>query len=247
MTRILHFPFRSRSGMALVFLILCMTGCASTYGWIVRTTSTPFLSSSHHFDLGQETLAVLTPLTSPGLRGNKAGLGQYLTEIIKKMAPGWDIMDDRKVVSLINSRGLAAEFVRMHIDAEQSHILDREFLQKIGKRFGVRYVFQPRLAHFTQDMEDRWSVPGLNIRLIQTQISTIRMTLQLWDTTSGELLWTSAAEANIQKDTLSQTPVFLENNAKIALAGMLNDLLHRKTSSKYTPVNRIIHQLDGFE
>ena len=245
MTRILHFP--SGSGMVLVFLILCMTGCASTYIWIVRTTSTPFLSTSHHFDLGQKTLAVLTPLTSPGLRGNEAGLGQYLTEIIKKMAPDWDIMDDRKVVSLINNQGLAAEFVRMHFDAEQSHILNREFLQKIGKSIGVRYVFQPRLAHFTQDVEDRWSVPGLNILLIQTQVSTIRMTLQLWDTTSGELLWVSSAEANMQKDTFSQTPIFLENNAKIALAGMLNDLLHKKTSSKYTPLNQIIHPADGFK
>lgn len=59
-------------------------------------------------------------------------------------------MNDRKAVSLINSQGtLAAEFIRMHFDAKQSHILDREFLQKIGKSFGVRYVFQPRLAHFT--------------------------------------------------------------------------------------------------
>jgi len=37
--------------------------------------------------------------------------------------------------------------------------------------------------------------------------------------------------------------VFLEDTAKIALAGMLTDLLDRKTSSKYTPVNRIIHKL----
>jgi len=241
MTRIVRFP--SWSGVVLGFLILCLTGCAGTHGWIVRTTSTPFSSTSHQVDLGQETLAVLTPLTSPGLRGNEAGLGQYLTEVIKKLAPGWDIMDDRKVVSLINGQGLTAEFVRMRSDTEQSHILDRESLQKIGKSIGVRYVFQPRLAYFTQDTENRLSVPAINLRLIQTQVSTIRVTLQLWDTTSGELLWTSVAEANMQKDTLSQTPVFLEDNAKIALAGMLTDLLNRKTSSKYTPVNRIIHQL----
>jgi hypothetical protein len=239
MTRIPRFPPRA----VLVFLILCMTGCASTFGWVVHTTSTPFSSTSHQYDLWQEKLAVLTPLTSPGLRGNEAGLGQSLTEVIKKMAPGWDIMDDRKVVSLINGQGLAAEFIRMRSDAEQSHILDRESLQKIGQSIGVRYVFQPRLAYFTQDTESRWTVPAINLRLIQTQVSTMRLTLQLWDTTSGELLWTSAAEANMQKDTFSQTPVFLEENAKIALASMLTDLLDKKTSSKYTPVNRFIHKL----
>ena len=229
--------------VVLVFLILCMAGCSGSYGWIVRTTSTPFSSTSYQVNLWQEKLAVLTPLTSPGLRGNEAGLGQYLTEIIKKMAPGWDIMDDRKVASLINSQGLAAEFIHMRADAEQSHILDRETLQKIGKSIGVRYLFQPRLAYFTQDTESRLTVPAINLRLIQTQVSTMRVTLQLWDTTNGALLWTSVAEANMQKDTFSQTPVFLEDTAKIALAGMLTDLLDRKTSSKYTPVNRIIHKL----
>ena len=76
----------------------------------------------------------------------------------------------------------------MRADFELSHILDGATLRKIASALGVRYVFQPYLAAFTQTMTDRWSFPPIDLRVTQTRSSIMRLSLQLWDAETGECL-----------------------------------------------------------
>lgn len=102
----------------------------------------------------------------PGLRGNEVGLDFMLGEVLQTVAPHMHIVSPQHSISQINQQGLAAEYTQMRTDAEQSHILNRESLKKIGRAIGARYVFQPRLAAFTQTMYDRWTFPGLGVLLV---------------------------------------------------------------------------------
>ena len=188
-------------------------------------------------------MAVFTPLTSPALRGNEAGLSHYLGEVLKKVAPNWKVFDEQHTINLINSQGLAGDYARMRAEAEQTHILDRDLLQKLGKSTGARYAFQPRLAYIFQTMTDRWTIGGLGILISQIRSCLLRLSLQLWDMKSGELVWVSAAETTLQSEALSQEPVFLEDAALVTFGGMVEDLLDGKTSSKYTPLNVLLDSL----
>jgi hypothetical protein len=107
----------------------------------------------------------------------------------------------------------------------------------------TRYMFQPRLAFFQQTMTDRWSVPAFNVLAAQTRSATMRLSLQLWDTKSGELIWSSAAETNLQSEAVTQDPVFMEDVARVTFGSMLSDLMNRKTASKYTPLNHVLDLL----
>jgi hypothetical protein len=225
-------------------LILVTTGCAgTTYDWAVRTTSTPLPPSVQLASLQQETIAVLTPLSFPALRGTETGMGQYLGEIIKKVAPQWQVIDEQQAINLINGNGLAADYVRMRSDAEQSHILDRDVLRRIGSSVGARYVFQPRLTYFFQIMQDRWVFPAVGVRFSQTRSSVMRLSLELWDTVSCERVWTSVAETMMSGEAVSQEPVFFEDMARVTLASVLADLLNRRTSSKYTALNQFLDRV----
>ena len=227
-----------------VMLLLFTTGCAGgLYGWTVRTTSTALSTSAEAASLPQETVAILTPLSVASLRGNEAGMGQYLVDVIHKVAPNWSIVSERKAMSAINKNGLAGHYERMRSGAELSHVLDRDSLRAIGEALGARYVFQPRLAFFQQTMTDRWTVPAVNVLAAQTRSATMRLSLQLWDTQSGELIWSSAAETNLQSEAVSQDPVFMEDVARVTFGSMLSDLLNRKTGSKYTPLNQVLDLL----
>lgn len=227
-----------------VVLLLFTTGCAGgLYGWTVRTTSTTLSTSAEAVSLPQETVAILTPLSVASLRGNEAGMGQYLVDVIHKVAPNWSIVSERKAISLINKNGLAGHYERMRSGAELSHVLDRDSLRAIGETLGARYVFQPRLAFFQQAMTDRWTVPAFNVLAAQTRSATMRLSLQLWDTQSGELVWSSAAETNLQSEAVSQDPVFMEDVARVTFGSMLSDLLNRRTGSKYTPLNQVLDLL----
>jgi len=228
----------------LVLLGVLTTGCTgSYYNWEVRTNSTPVSDSFRPSILEDKPVAIFEAMTSPGLRGNEAGMAVWLAQILEKVAPKIKVIGPKATATAINRNGLAHEYVQMRADAEQSYILNRDILQKVAAAVGARYVFQPRLASFSQTMTERWKVPGFDLRVVQTRSSVIRLSLQLWETDTGELVWTSVAEAVLANEAVTQDPVFLEEETKVALGSVIADLLYGRTSSQYTPLNGMLNQL----
>ena len=235
---------RSGAHISLVLIIALATGCSSSiYGWQVRTSSSPFAPSFDPGALGQEPVAVFGALTMPGFRGNEMGLDFMLAQVLHKVAPQIQIVSPQRSISQINQQGLAAEYTQMRADAEQSHILNRDSLKKIGMAIGARYVFQPRLAAFTQIMHDRWTFPAIGVLLAQVRSSILRMSVQLWNAETGELLWSSIAEGTMQSEAVSKDPVYFEDAARVALGSIVADFLNRKTASTYNPLNKIVDEL----
>lgn len=225
-------------------MLAFVTGCSSSiYGWQVRTSSAEFAPSFDPGRLTQEPAAVFGALTMPGLRGNEVGLDFMLAQVLQKVAPQIQMISPQRSMSKINEQGLASEYTQMRTDAEQSHILSRESLKKLGAAMGVRYVFQPRLAAFTQTMYDRWTFPGFGVLLTQVRTSNLRISLQLWNTETGELLWASRAEGTMQSEAVSKDPVYFEDAARVALGSIVSDFLNRKTASTYTPLDKLLDQL----
>ena len=170
-------------------------------------------------------------------------MSQYLEQTLKTLTPTWKVLTEQESLTRINKQGLSAEYTRMRGDAEQSHLLDRHSLAKIGAALGVRYIFQPRLAAFTQTMTDRWQVPAFDIRIMQTRSSLLRVSLQLWEAENGELIWSSVAETVMESETVTQDPVFLEDAIRLTFGSLMSDFLNRRTASKYTPLNEVLNTL----
>lgn len=229
--------------LCAVFFV-SMTGCSSSiYGWQVRTNSTPFSPSFDPGSLGQEPVAVLGALTMPGLRGNEVGMAYMLGDVLRRVAPHIKIVDQLRTISQINQQGLAPEYLQMRVDAEQSHILNRDSLKKIGAAVGARFLFQPRLAAFTQIMYDRWTFPAFGVVISQTRQSNLRLSVELWDVKTGELLWASMAEGTMQSEAFAKDPVSLEDTVRVTLGSIVADFVNRNTASTYTPLNKIVDQL----
>lgn len=240
-----HFwPARASTAASVVLLSICMAGCGqSLYGWQVRTNSTPVAPSFDRAPIDQMRVAILPTLSTGLLQGTAAGMSQYLDQTLKTLTPTWKVVTEQEALTLINRQGLGMDYVRMRSDAEQSHLLIRQPLAKIGAALGVRYIFQPRLAAFTQTMTERWKFPGLDLRLVETRSSLLRLSLQLWEAESGELIWSSAAETIMENEALSQDPVFLEDAVRLTFGSLVSDFLNRRTASKYTPLNEVLNTL----
>ena len=92
----------------------------------------------------------------------------------------------------------------MRVVYDQSNILDRDLLEKIGPALAVRYVLQPRLGAFTQTLYDRWKAPVLEINVLRIRVSILRLALQLCDTENRRLdLADSTVEGAFQEEALS--------------------------------------------
>jgi hypothetical protein len=235
---------RASKGASLVLLFLCATGCGGEYSnWQVRTTGTPVAPSFDQAPLETKPVAIFPALSGPILRGTEVALSYHLAKILEKLAPNWKVVDEQATLTGINKHGLGRDYIRMRRDAEDTHLLDRESLRKIGAALGVRYIFQPRMVSFTQTMTQRWKVPALEIRVVETRSSMMRISLQLWDAESGELVLSSVAETILASEAVSQDPVFLDDAARVTLGGLMADFLDRRTSSKYTPLNKVLNTL----
>jgi hypothetical protein len=231
-----------RSGVPALLLLAAVTACSpSLYGWTVRTTSTLPAGSFSPWTLEREPVAIFEALAPGGLRGSELGLALYLAEVLAAVVPEFKTVSSQITASRINTRGLAPDYARMRTDFEQTNILDAATLKKLGEAIEARYVFQPRLASFTQTMTDRWSFA--DVRLVQTRSSILRLSLQLWDTHTGEPIWSSIAEAVVASEVVFQDPVYMEDAAKVALGSVIADFLRGRTASTYTPLNKAVDSL----
>jgi hypothetical protein len=223
-------------------LLAAATACSpSIYGWTVRTSSTLPSGSFRPSALERDPVAIFEAYAPGGLRGNELGLAHYLADILTTVTPQFKVVSPQDTASRINTRGLAPDYARMRTDFDQTNILDAATLKKLGAAVEARYVFQPRLASFTQTMTERWKV--WDIRIVQTRSSILRLSLQLWDTQNGEPVWSSVAEAVLSGEAVLQDPVYLEDAAKVALGSVVADFLRGRTASTYTPLNKAVDSL----
>jgi hypothetical protein len=230
--------------IGLATILMASSGCASSiYGWQTRTNSTPLPSSFHHHLFEEQAVALFPTVTLPALRGNEVAISYYLDEILHKLAPKWRTVSPKVIMTRINQQGLAEAYTKLMQDHEQINIFNRDLLRKIAGALGARYVFQPRLAFFVQTMTDRWKIPAFDVRVSQTRSSIMRLSLQLWDADSGELVWSSVAETNMANEAVSQDPVYLEDISRATLGSIISDLLEGKTASQYTPLNTFLNNL----
>src|SRR5262245_32311651 len=229
---------------AMLLTALALSGCSSSiYGWQCRTLSSPDSPQVSSLLLGQEPVAIFGALAQPALQGNEIGVDSILAQVLAKVAPQIKVIQPGQASTLINRNGLAEEYAHMRNDALQTAILNRSSLRKLGPAIGARYVFQPRLTGFIQIMTQRWKVPGLELRVVETRSSIMRASLQLWDAETGDLLWSSIAEATVQNEAVSQDPVYFADAARITFGSIIADLLNRKTASAYSPLDLFIDQL----
>lgn len=237
---------RGTSVTSFVLSLICLAGCSGkVYLWEVITESTQKPPSFNKTALERESVAILEAQTSPNLRGNEVGLALSLKRTVQRVAPTMRLVSPQEAASRINRQGLASEYTRMRMDYAQSNILARDPLRTIGAALGVRYVFQPILAAFTQTLYDRWKVPALEINVVRIRVSILRLALQLWDTETGELIWASTAEGSFEDEAVTEEPVYLREAGRITWGSIISDFVHDRTASRYSPADNLLDSLIG--
>ena len=229
---------------ALTLIVVLSAGCSSSlYGWNVRTNSSPPSPQFNRVLLTQEPVAIFGALAPPRLLASETGLDTILAQVLNTVAPNFKVMTQQEAASLINKNDLANEYTRMRNEALQSHLLDGGSLKKLRMAIGTRYVFQPKLIEFMQITKDRWEVPPIALKISRIRSSIMRLSLQLWDMQTGELLWISLAEATLESEAVGQDPIYFEDTARVTMGSILADFMTGKTASSYGPLDKIVDQL----
>lgn len=237
-------PIARATYTGLLISSLVTSGCASSlYGWDARTNSTPFAPGYDLATVQQFPIGLFPAVTTAGLRGNEAAISHFFAEILVKAAPHWKVVPPHEIMAGINKHKLAQVYFQMRTDYDGSNFFDVVHLRQIAEAVGARYVFQPRLVAFSQTMTDRWKFPPFSVLMSQTRSSNMRLMIQLWDVQTGAVVWGSLVKTEMQSETISQDPVYLEDVTRATMGSVVADLLSGRQSSKYTSVNKFVDDL----
>lgn len=215
--------WRILCGILLAGGLLLPTACAGGLKQIGGETSSTIKAPSFDpFVLQREQAAVLNAVVGFGLEGYSQQVSRSLSIALKEVYPSFQVIPAHETLSRINHEGLAGDYASMVSDYLLSGILDRDMLNDIGPALGARYVFQPGLAAFSQSMSGRFSAFGL--RIFQTRVSVLRLSVQIWDTQTGEIVWEASGEATLAGEDVREVRISFEEIAGRLWQRMLKDL-----------------------
>jgi hypothetical protein len=214
--------WRSAQGGVLALGMLLSACVGPLQQWGAQTSLMLKAPSFKSSTLEGEPIAVLNAVVGVGLEGYSHQVSRSLFNTLEQARPTLKVISPLDMLSQINREGLAAEYAAMVSQYLQSGILDRMALEKVSKALNARYVFQPSMAAFAQSVSGRFSIFGL--RLIQTRVSTLRLSVQIWDARSGEIVWEATGEATLAGEDVREYRIPFEEIASLLWWRMLRDL-----------------------
>jgi hypothetical protein len=201
-----------------ITVLLFLSGCATTDQFQSTTQVQPI--NLGHQALMASGIAFITPTSITGQEEDKQALALTFTEELKRDRPELRIVPLPETLSAINRAGLAEEYRKMYENSRLTGIFSQGTLIKISHLTGVRYLAQLQLGGFRQDSQTRWGFLG--IRVVETETTSLRLYLQIWDGESGTIVWEGSQELTSSIDTLKQAPVTfkftVEKSAKELIA-----------------------------
>ena len=151
-------------------------------------------------DFRSAGIAFITPSAATGQEEDKQAMALAFTGILKDLRPELRLVALPETLSAVNRMGLTGEYRQMFEDYRLTGIFNREMLQKVASVTGVRYLAQLKLGAFRQESKGRFGMVG--IRLLETKTSTIRLFLQIWDSSDGSVAWEGSQESTVSHESI---------------------------------------------
>jgi hypothetical protein len=174
------------------------------------------------------TCAVL-PAEAPSAPGYSALTGMALRAALLSSKHGETVLDAGVTASRINKAGLANDWHLLAVSYRDCGVMDYDRLSKIGKAIGVRHILVPTLAGSVSNFGPRLDFLGLTIG--RTFWTTVDVSLQLWDTSTGDLVWQSTASCTAAAEVVVATRVSLRTAMQSGFVLMIDDLVQGHSES----------------
>jgi len=190
---------------------IAMTGCAATNQ--INEDLQYRQLFDHAVSLGHEGIGVLTPSAPTGQEADRQALADALGDILEQNTDA-RVVTLPAMLSAINHAELARPYSEMFDEYDQTGLLARDVLRKIGEAADVRYVAKLNLGNFEQATSGRAKLFG--VRFLDTRTANIRVHLELWDTQTGGIVWQGNEELTFAEEGVREKPVTFQQVARLA-------------------------------
>lgn len=208
--------------LLLTGLCLCIGCIGPLQQWGEETAFHRKTTLFNPATLKQERAAVLNAVVGFGLEGYAHQVSRSLSSALEQRPTQITALPAHESLNRINRGGLTPTYAEMVAAYARTGILNRAGLQELGVALQAGYVFQPSLASFSQSMSGRFSFFGL--RVLQTRVTMLRLSLQLWDTRTGDIVWEASGEATLAGEDVREFRIPFDEIARRLWTHMLDDL-----------------------
>ena len=140
-----------------------------------------------------------------GQEEDKQALALSFYEVLKEARPDFRAVSLPRALTALNRAGMAGDYRRLLDDYRATGVFEKNQLARLGEVVGARYLVQLKLAGFRQETRERWGMLGL--RVYDTRSTTVRLFMQVWDSTEGAIVWEASTELTSAYDTLSEETI----------------------------------------
>lgn len=215
---------RSKRLVPLMLLVL-VAGCAkplpsSEYSWELyeAPTVTPETFTG-------QTVAILPAVKvefDPSQETYREAIGGIMYAAITTNDGNPRILPLDAVRSLVNRADMWSDLQSMYKEYQNTAVLRRDVLAKLGKALGARYVLLPKVLRFQQEVFDRVTIIGISF--LRTRQSTVDIQVQIWDTETGDVVWHGVGEGSQSAEVVEGRPVSFMSVAQYACASLATRL-----------------------
>lgn len=165
---------------------------------------------------------MISAVVSFGFEGYAHQISRSLFKALTMPPLQLSVLSPQMALSRINRADFAKEYSDMMTAYQQSGILNRGTLARVGDVLQTPYVFLPTMAWFDQTIVERFNFFG--VRLLQTHVSTLRLSVEIWDTRTGEIAWEASGEATLAGEDIREYRIPFEEIAQHLWGRLLEDL-----------------------
>ncbi len=218
----------------LVIVPLMSAGCASAppsearFSW--KFYSSPTISPETFSGQSVAILPTVSIEYDPNQEIYRETLAGLLYTALSKYSDGPRFLSLDALQSSINKKELWNDIKLMYSEYQETAVLRKDLLSKIGQAAGARYVILPRLLRFQSETFDRATILG--IAFLRTRQSSVDIHAQIWDTVTGEVIWEGASEGTIASEVVRGRPASFMAVAENACESLASKMPWVKSEKK---------------
>jgi len=162
--------------------------------------------------IGESQLAYKFLGEAYNLGANESIVGDILAKTLYELRKEIPIVPPDQTMSLINKNNMTGVYASLLKEYRETSILNKKPAAKIASITKSRYLMLPVLVNRETYRDTRLSFFGLKVA--ETREAELRLFLQIWDSTTGDLVWQGTGSATVATDYVLSIPVLTEEVAR---------------------------------
>ncbi|MFC1792421.1 hypothetical protein ACFL3Q_02400 [Planctomycetota bacterium] len=133
-----------------------------------------------------------------------------------------EVLSFTDLINNLNEKGICQRHAEMRKFYHENGMFRKSDLEFLAKEIGADYLVLPCLIDIQRWQKGRFSVGG--VKFLNTQIINGILGMEIWDTRSGNKVFSATSDVTLANERIKEEPITLESAFESAWNGIMKEL-----------------------